>query len=96
MIKRELQEKVWKYHSLTEKALQKVAEKKGLDSQQKKQAHNLREMAKNYFSDACHFEENKEQVLALAAFSYAHAWLDAGVKLGLLDGKEDDQLFTLP
>ncbi len=53
-------------------------------------------MAKNYLSDGKHFQEKKEGSLALAAFSYAHAWLDAGVRAGFLDGKEDDRLFTLP
>ncbi|MBS3057208.1 MAG: DUF357 domain-containing protein, partial [Candidatus Diapherotrites archaeon] len=33
---------------------------------------------------------------ALAAFSYAHAWLDAGVRAKLLDARGDDNLFTLP
>ena len=33
---------------------------------------------------------------AFGAINYAHAWIDAGVKLRLLDGHGDDNLFTLP
>ena len=36
------------------------------------------------------------RLLALPAYSYAHAWLDAGVRAGLLDAQGDDRLFTLP
>ena len=92
----ELQEKVLHYHSLTEAALKKVSIKKGLSAKEKKIAADFLEMAKNYFSDAKHFEEKGELATALAAFSYAHAWLDAGVRAKLLDGKNDDKLFTLP
>ena len=35
-------------------------------------------------------------MFAFGAINYAHAWIDAGVKLRLLDGHGDDELFTLP
>lgn len=35
-------------------------------------------------------------IRAFGAINYAHAWIDAGVKLRLLDGHGDDVLFTLP
>ena len=41
-------------------------------------------------------EERKLHILLRMAINYAHAWIDAGVKLGLLDGHGDDVLFTLP
>ena len=53
-------------------------------------------MSKNYFSDALYFEEKKDFLTALAAYSYAHAWLDAGVKAGWFDHRGDDLLFVLP
>ena len=53
-------------------------------------------MAQNYLSDGRHFEQKGEHAVALASYSYAHAWLDAGVRAGFLDGKNDDRLFTLP
>ncbi len=52
-------------------------------------------MARSYLADAEHFRDAGDRDRALAAASYAHAWLDAGVRLGLLDGGDDDQRFTL-
>jgi len=52
------------------------------------------EMARSYLADAEHFSKSGDSERALAAASYAHGWLDAGVRLGLLDGGEDDQRFT--
>jgi len=91
-----LQERVQRYCSLTEQALKKVSIRKGLSGKEKAIAEDFVSMAENYLSDGKHFEEKGELELALAAFSYAHAWLDAGVRAGFLDGKNDDRLFTLP
>ena len=52
----------------------------------------LLRMADDYASDAKHFMDNGDYVRAFGA----HAWIDAGVKLRLLDGHGDDNLFTLP
>jgi uncharacterized protein len=51
-------------------------------------------MARAYLSDAEHFRSSGDLDRALAAASYAHGWLDAGVRLGLLDGGDDDVRFT--
>ncbi|HEV2429282.1 MAG TPA: DUF357 domain-containing protein [Thermoplasmata archaeon] len=51
-------------------------------------------MARAYLSDAQHFLERGDAERALAAASYAHGWLDAGVRLGILDGGDDDVRFT--
>ncbi len=91
-----LKEKVAHYHKLTEAALKKVFLKKNLQEKEKTIALDFLEMANNYFSDAKHFEQKKDFATALAAFSYAHAWLDAGVRAGLFDAQGDDKLFTLP
>ena len=53
-------------------------------------------MADDYASDAGHFLANGDLVRAFGAINYAHAWIDAGVKIGWLDGHGDDVLFTLP
>jgi hypothetical protein len=58
-------------------------------------AQDFLTMAQAYLSDAKHFQEKGDLERALAAVSYAHGWLDAGVRLGLLDGGEDDARFTL-
>ena len=52
-------------------------------------------MARAYLADAESFAAAGDPDRALAAVSYAHGWLDAGVRLGLLDGKGDDRRFTL-
>ncbi|MEK6958554.1 MAG: DUF357 domain-containing protein [archaeon] len=87
--------KVEKYEKLTQRALKEIKYKKNLSDKDKAIAEDFINMAKNYFSDAVHFKEKGELLTALAAFSYAHAWLDAGVRAKLFDA-EDDQLFTLP
>ena len=53
-------------------------------------------MADDYASDAKHFLDTGDLVRAFGAINYAHAWIDAGVKIGWLDGHGDDVLFTLP
>lgn len=88
--------RVKRYHMLTERALRKVSINAEKGSEDFARAADFIAMAQNYFNDAKHFEANGDLELALAAFSYAHAWLDAGVRAGFLDGKGDDQLFTLP
>jgi len=91
-----LRQRVVKYRTLTETALSKISVKGGISDKEKAIAEDFLSMARNYLDDGKHFEEKGELELALAAFSYAHAWLDAGVRAGVLDGKGDDALFTLP
>jgi hypothetical protein len=52
-------------------------------------------MARAYLADAEHFSATGDRERALAAVSYAHGWLDAGVRLGILDGRGDASRFTL-
>jgi len=96
MAETELQQKVQRYRKLTEAALEKIVLKKQLSAKEKGIALDFLEMAKNYFNDAKHFEQQGDLLNALAAFSYAHAWLDAGVRAGFFDAKGDSKLFTLP
>ncbi|MEM4257327.1 MAG: DUF357 domain-containing protein [Candidatus Diapherotrites archaeon] len=88
-MKENLEEKLAKYRSLTKLALEKVEIRK-------EYGKKLLEMAKAYYEDAQYFEKKGLKLTALAAYSYAHAWIDAGVRIGLLDGKNDDNLFVLP
>ncbi|WP_232685782.1 DUF357 domain-containing protein [Halobacterium zhouii] len=53
------------------------------------------EMARSYLEDGRHFREHDDPVNALAAFSYGHAWLDAGARIGLFDVPESGHLFTV-
>ncbi|MFA5357735.1 MAG: diphthine synthase [archaeon] len=93
--KTRLEEKVEKYEALTKKALAEIIFEKEISEKERKMGEAFLEMAKNYFSDGKHFKEKGDFLTALASFSYAHAWLDAGVRAKIFHA-EDDQLFTLP
>lgn len=95
-LEQQLKTKVARYHAITQQALEKIGVHARKGTKEYGIALDYLEMARNYFNDAAHFEKTGELLLALAAFSYAHAWMDAGVRAGILDGKEDDRLFTLP
>lgn len=58
-------------------------------------ATDFEEMARSYLEDGRHFQRNGDLAEALAAFSYGHAWLDAGARLGLFAVPRDDHLFTV-
>ncbi len=91
-----LETKLEKYRELTKRALEKVKLNSPKGTKENLMGKQLLEMAENYYNDAQYFEQDGKPLTALAAYSYAHAWLDAGVHLGLLDGKGDDRLFVLP
>lgn len=95
-LREELIAKIEHYKSLTGKALQKVKIIAPSGSREFKIATDYLSMAQNYYKDAIHFYKKKEYLTSLAAFSYAHAWLDAGVRAKVFDVGNDDQLFTLP
>ena len=83
---KKIKEKIAKYRNLTKNALKeiRIAE---LNEKQKKLASEFIDFAKRYFEDAKYFEEKGLLLESLAALSYAHAWLDAGIKAGLLEGR---------
>jgi hypothetical protein len=85
-------EKIQRYRIITSKAI-KIA-KSSVVKGKEKEAKEIIEMVSNYLSDSGYFEKNKNLVNAFAALSYAHGWLDAGVRLDIFDVK-DDSLFTL-
>ncbi len=83
----DVREKWRRYVRITETALQRVeivsdAGKKLID------------MCRRYLEDSKYFAERGDFATALAAVSYAHAWIDVGTYLGLLKG-DDDQLFII-
>jgi hypothetical protein len=92
----QLEKKLVRYRGLTQEALAKVSIKAAKGSKARKNAEVFIKMARDYFSDAAYFEKLDMPLTALAAYSYAHAWLDAGIRAGFLDGKKDDRLFVLP
>ncbi len=84
-----------RYLDLTRRALEKVKIAHSEDSKEREQAEDFLDMAQRYFSDAQHFKEKGMIAEALAAVSYAHAWLDAGARIGLFDVGGDSELFTV-
>ncbi len=91
----ELKRKVLKYRSVTFRALQKVGFIAEPGTKEFEIAKDYMEMAQNYYNDGCYFQEKGDLLTALASFSYAHAWMDAGVRAKILLGTDSD-LFTLP
>ena len=87
------QEKIDKYFAITGEALEMV-KSHPMDIDRMDQATDFLDMASRYFSDAKHFYEKGDWVLAYGALNYAHGWLDAGARSGLFDVK-DDRLFTV-
>ncbi|MFH0970765.1 MAG: DUF357 domain-containing protein [Candidatus Diapherotrites archaeon] len=94
--KTEIEKRASRYRSVTQKALKKISIVAKKNTKEYTIAMDYLTMANNYFNDAIHFQNKGDFILAMAAFSYAHAWLDAGVRAGIFDGMGDDQLFTLP
>ena len=84
-----------KYLRLTREALARVRPTPPARSFLAGASEDILSMVRAYLSDAEHFAAGGDLDRALAAASYAHGWLDAGVRLGLLDGGDDDQRFTL-
>tara|TARA_B100000927_G_scaffold236790_1_gene197488 strand:- start:389 stop:688 length:300 start_codon:yes stop_codon:yes gene_type:complete len=89
-------EKLLHYLNLTKEAREKATAIHEIGSDESKMLSTLLRMADDYTNDAHYFMENGDYIRAFGAINYAHAWIDAGIKLRLLDGHGDDHLFTLP
>lgn len=90
----DLNEKVDRYQRLLEKALEKAEFIPIENSHMYTAASDFYTMAKSYYEDGMHFIKMNDSVNALACFSYGHAWLDAGAKLGVFI-VDDEKLFTI-
>jgi hypothetical protein len=91
----DLAEKTDRYESLLADALDAAERAVAEDSPLAEAADTCEEMARSYLEDGRHFRDDDDLVNALAAFSYGHAWLDAGARLGLFDVPEEGDLFTV-
>jgi hypothetical protein len=89
-------ELVEKYLALTAAARGKATPIHSSDSKEGQHLSTMMEMADSYTSDSKWFAEQGDLVRAFGAINYAHAWIDCAVKIGLLDGHGDDDMFTLP
>jgi hypothetical protein len=91
----DLTEKTDRYESLLAEALDSTDRSPPPDTPLAAASEDLFEMAESYLEDGRHFRDNGDFVNALAAFSYGHAWLDAGARLGLFDVPSTGHLFTV-
>ena len=88
-------EKLQKYLDLTKEARIKATPITNT-AEDERRLNEMLKMCDNYQKDALYFMNNGDLVRAFGAINYAHAWIDAAVRIGLLDGHGDDRLFTLP
>lgn len=91
----DLNEKTDRYESLLAAALDAASTSPPPDTPMGAVAAEFEEMARSYLEDGRHFRANEDPVNALAAFSYGHAWLDAGARLGVFSVPEGTDLFTV-
>ena len=91
----DLAEKTDRYEGLLAEALDAAEPVAPADTPLDAAAVEYEEMARSYLEDGRHFREEDDLVNALAAFSYGHAWLDAGARIGLFDVPDEGHLFTV-
>jgi uncharacterized protein len=87
--------KLDRYFDVTTRALNKIKFNPNVGFDAKKVSEDFLDMARRYLFDAKYFRENGDYVNALAALSYAHAWLDAGARIGIFDVDHDNELFVV-
>jgi len=83
-----LTEKTQRYGMMLAAALE--AASIGTDSR----GEEVMEMASAYREDGDHFLAEEDLVNALAAYSYGYGWLDAGVRMEVLETDDSSTLFT--
>ncbi|MFC7213321.1 DUF357 domain-containing protein [Saliphagus sp. GCM10025334] len=91
----DLEEKTDRYGTLLAEALEAATIAPPEGTPMAEAAAECDEMARSYLEDGRHFREEDDLVNALAAFSYGHAWLDAGARIGLFDVPTEGHLFTV-
>jgi hypothetical protein len=86
----ELSEKASRYGRMLAEAVGAVEVVEDSD-----EAEEFLRQAESYLEDGRHFLEEEDEVNALAAFSYGHAWLDAGMRIGFYEtDAEHEELFA--
>jgi uncharacterized protein len=79
----DLMEKTLRYKGMLNEAIADVQIVATSDARLDRIAEEYLTMAKSYYADGVHFLATGDPVNALVCFSYGHAWLDAGVRLGV-------------
>ncbi|WP_254764931.1 DUF357 domain-containing protein [Natrinema marinum] len=91
----DLEEKTDRYGVLLAEALEEATVAPPDGTPMAEAAADCYEMAASYLEDGNHFRDQEDLVNALASFSYGHAWLDAGARVGLFDVPTEGHLFTV-
>ncbi|MFB6184209.1 MAG: DUF357 domain-containing protein [Haloarculaceae archaeon] len=91
----DLESKTNRYEALLAAALDEAEIASPADSPLADAAEDCEEMARSYLEDGRHFRDDDDLVNALASFSYGHAWLDAGARIGLFEVPTEGHLFTV-
>ncbi|MFB6154220.1 MAG: DUF357 domain-containing protein [Halodesulfurarchaeum sp.] len=91
----DLGEKVKRYEGLLAEAIEAAEPVPDPNTPLGDAATDFMTMASSYLDDGRHFDEEGDQVNALAAYAYGHAWLDAGARLGLFSVPSEGDLFTV-
>lgn len=91
----DLAEKTTRYEALLAAALEGAEATPAEGTPLADAAEEFAEMARSYLEDGRHFAAEDDRVNALAAYSYGHAWLDAGARLGLFEVPEGDHPFAV-
>ncbi len=86
----DLSEKTARYKRLLREALDDAKKVPDMDPMLDHIADDFYNMAESYHKDGIHFLEKDDPVNALVCFSYGHAWLDAGVRLGIFKVTKKD------
>ena len=86
-----IEQKLKKYFELTSKALKKVK----IVEKHRNEAEDFLDLAQRYFNDAKYFEKKGDLTNAFGAVVYAHAFLNAGARLGFFDVGNDNKLFMV-
>ncbi len=83
-----------RYRKLTREAINRIEIVIPEDTWLYNVARHLLDMAERYLVDSEYFFEKGDAIRALIAVVYAHAWLDVGVRMGILKGN-DPKLFMV-
>lgn len=83
-----LTEKTTQYERMLAESLAKTSVPGDLPADQSTAGDQCLEMAQAYLDDGRHFRSEEDLPNALAAFSYGHGWLDAGIRIGVLEAQE--------
>ena len=84
-----LKEKTDRYMVMFQRALRDIEVTTSENSYLNRIADDFLNMANSYYNDGMHFRKKEDPVNALACFSYGHAWLDAGARLGIFSVKDE-------